>query len=105
MADESKDNEKLKKIVALLPKENCGKCGYENCGEFAVALVAGQASPTDCRKSLDRINEICEVLGIEVPEGAARLAEEHRKHHGHHEHGHHGRHSHHSHHGHHGRGH
>ena len=92
MANESKDTERLRKIVSLLPKENCGKCGFENCGKFALALVAGKASPIDCRKSLDRVNEICQVLGVEVPEGAELQAVGLR---GHHHGGHHGHHGHH----------
>ena len=97
MADESKDTEKLRKLVNLLPKENCGKCGYDNCGAFAVALVAGKASPFDCHGAIPNTKEICEILGIEVPEGAELQAAGHRvHHHG----GHHGHHSHHGNHGH-----
>ena len=58
MAEEPKDTEKLKKVVNFLAGENCGKCGFQNCGEFAVALVEGKASPVDCRKSLDNLKEI-----------------------------------------------
>ena len=96
MVNDAKNTEKLRRIVNLLPRENCGKCGYDNCGAFAVALVAGKASPLDCHKSLASVKEICEVLGIEVPEGAASPALTHGR-------GHHGRHGHHIHHGH-GRG-
>ena len=95
MADESKDTEKLRKLVNLLPKENCGKCGYDNCGAFAVALVAGKASPFDCNGAIPNTKEICEILGIEVPEGAELLAVEHGRGHG----GGHGHHKHGSHHG------
>ena len=95
MVNDTKNTEKLRKIVSLLPKENCGKCGYDNCGAFAVALVAGKASPLDCHKSRSSVKEICEVLGMEVPEGAELPAAGHgRGHHGHHSHhggdGHHG---------------
>lgn len=61
------DTEILRKIVSLLPGENCGKCGFENCGKFAVALADGKAKPTECRQGIPRLKEICEVLGMEAP--------------------------------------
>ena len=64
MADEKSDGEKAKKIVSLLPKENCGKCGFDNCGAFAVALVAGKASPLDCHGPIPNVKEICETYRI-----------------------------------------
>jgi uncharacterized Fe-S cluster-containing protein len=43
-----KDN--IKKIYELLPKLNCGLCGYDNCGQFARAVAEGRASPSGCRQ-------------------------------------------------------
>ena len=104
MANSGRDTEKLKKIVSLLPGEHCGKCGFENCGKFAVALVEGNAKPVDCRKSLPMVKELCEVLGIEAPSEQELTAMGSGRGHGHHgHHGHHGKHGHHGHHGH-GRG-
>ena len=103
MTGEPKDTEKLKQVVALLAGANCGKCGFENCGEFAVALVEGKTSPVICRKSLDNLEEICRVLGIEVPErpvappgGHHRRPSDVNGHHHHHDKEHHG-HGHHDH--------
>src|SRR4030042_6562658 len=42
--------EKARKIVALLPKQNCGKCGFTSCGEFAMAVAQENASPFGCHK-------------------------------------------------------
>lgn len=95
------DTEKLKEIVNLLPGENCGKCGFENCGKFALALVEGKAKPTECRKSNSNLKEIYSALGIEVSseqelQVTGRVHGNHTHvHHGHHKHnGHigHGRH-------------
>jgi Na+-translocating ferredoxin:NAD+ oxidoreductase RNF subunit RnfB len=98
MAFEPKDTKRLRKIVTLLARRHCGKCGFPNCGHFAVALFKEEALPTDCRKSLDNLKEICEVLGIEVPENAEAIATEHRRRHGnngnHHHHHHHHNHGH-----------
>jgi len=95
--------DKARKIVALLPKKNCGKCGYNNCGEFAIALAGGKASPYDCHKNQSSAREIAEIAGIELPERTGVQASAHGHHHlsggiGHHfghHHGHHcGRHGH-----------
>ncbi len=93
MAVEAKDTEKLRQVVKLLPLKHCGKCGYDNCGQYAVALVGGKVSPVTCKKSLDQVNEICAVLGVPVPANTAELIEERRQRHahGHHGHGHHGK--------------
>ena len=63
-----------KKIVELLPKTNCGKCGYDNCGRFAKAVAEGNASPFGCQENPAAGYRISEVLGIEVPEQEAPKA-------------------------------
>jgi 4Fe-4S ferredoxin len=35
-------------IYRLLPKENCGKCGYPNCMAFAVKMVGKKAFLDQC---------------------------------------------------------
>ena len=62
---------KAKQIVALLPKTNCGKCGYDNCGKFAKAVAEGNASPFGCRENTAAGYKISEILGIEVPQQQA----------------------------------
>jgi len=57
---------KAKQIVALLPKTNCGKCGYDNCGKFAKAVAEGNASPFGCRENAAAGHRISEILGIKV---------------------------------------
>ncbi len=66
MAEEKSTREKVREIVALLPKENCGKCGFENCGKFGLAVAEGEASPFGCRKDHSAGYAISKVLGIEV---------------------------------------
>ena len=41
---------KARAIVSLLPKKNCGRCGWENCGQFALAVARGEASPYGCHR-------------------------------------------------------
>ncbi|MEE8419281.1 MAG: (Fe-S)-binding protein [Dehalococcoidales bacterium] len=68
MVDEKSKGEKLKTVVSLLPKKNCGKCGFENCGRFAVAVVEEKTSPFGCHSNPPAGYQISRVLGIEVPE-------------------------------------
>ena len=35
-------------IFKLLPKTNCGECGYPTCLAFAMALAAGKAELEKC---------------------------------------------------------
>ncbi len=38
----------LMEIYELLPKENCGKCDYENCMVFAMKLLKGEENIKKC---------------------------------------------------------
>jgi hypothetical protein len=40
--------EVLSEVLALLPRADCGACGYPNCRTFAQALLFGQTSTTAC---------------------------------------------------------
>ena len=68
MAGEKSNRQKMREIVTLLPKENCGKCGFKNCGGFALAAVEEQASLFSCHKNPSVGYEISKVLGIKAPE-------------------------------------
>lgn len=39
----------LEEVVELLPKYNCGACGYPGCKEMAGALLANEAKPSQCK--------------------------------------------------------
>ena len=54
-----------KKVVQLLPKLNCGKCGYDNCGKFAKAVAEGNASPFGCRENPSAGYKISQIMGLE----------------------------------------
>ena len=62
--------EKANKITGLLPKLNCGKCGFDNCGNFAMAVAEGKASPFGCRENPSSGYKISEIMGFEIPWGA-----------------------------------
>ncbi|MDD3129839.1 MAG: (Fe-S)-binding protein [Candidatus Izemoplasmatales bacterium] len=50
-------------IVNLLPRYNCGACGHPGCKEMAVALIAKENKPADCKPiKKDQIPVIQEYL-------------------------------------------
>jgi hypothetical protein len=57
-----------KRIAAVLPKSNCGKCGFANCGEFALAVAEGTASPFGCQEDPSVGYQIREMVRAEVPQ-------------------------------------
>ena len=44
-------------IFKLLPKTNCGECGYPTCLAFAMALAAGKAELEKCPTLPDAAKE------------------------------------------------
>ncbi len=63
----SSNKEKIRKISEVLPKLNCGFCGFGNCGQFARAVVEGRASPFGCRQNPSAGFQISKILGQKVP--------------------------------------
>jgi hypothetical protein len=57
----------IKKIYELLPKLNCGLCGFENCGKFAKAVAEKIASPFGCRQNPWLGYRLSEIIGVTVP--------------------------------------
>jgi Na+-translocating ferredoxin:NAD+ oxidoreductase RNF subunit RnfB len=56
--------ENIKKIHELLPKRNCGLCGYDNCGQFAKAVAEMKASPFGCRQNPWLGYRLSEIIGV-----------------------------------------
>jgi len=54
--------EKAHEIYSLLPKRDCGSCGFDNCYQCALAIASGEAPPDACkvvgRKIRDKVEEI-----------------------------------------------
>ena len=68
MQDKKDSTEKLRKIIEALPKLNCGQCGFDNCGKFAVGVVEGKTSPFECRQDPSVGYRIAEIMGMKIPE-------------------------------------
>ncbi|TET42130.1 MAG: hypothetical protein E3J66_04175 [Dehalococcoidia bacterium] len=59
--------EKIREIYEVLPKLDCGLCGYGNCGQFARAVTEGKASPFGCRQNPWVGYRIAEIMGVKAP--------------------------------------
>ena len=59
--------EKIREIYEVLPKLNCGFCGFGSCGQFARAVAEGRASPFGCRQNPWSGYKISEIVGTKVP--------------------------------------
>ncbi len=66
---------RLEQVEELLPGVNCGGCGYAGCGDFARALVVGQASPEKCPSCpAFNIAKIAALLGVTIGERVVKVA-------------------------------
>jgi len=60
-----KIDEKIFKILSMLPGTNCGACGKAGCAGFAEALANGEAAPAGCAVSNDEARKaLSELLGL-----------------------------------------
>lgn len=59
--------ERIRKIYEVLPKLNCGLCGFGNCGQFARAVTEGKASPFGCQQNPWAGYRISEIIGAKLP--------------------------------------
>jgi len=56
-------------VMEALPGANCGGCGYVGCGEYAEAVVAGNATPDRCPVGGSGCAEaIAKIMGLDLSE-------------------------------------
>ena len=68
-------DERIEKIVAVLPGANCGGCGYAGCSNCASEIVAGNAKINACPVGgAACAAKIGEIMGIEAESGARMVA-------------------------------
>lgn len=64
---EVKKDERVEKLLEVLPNGNCGGCGFAGCVAYATAVVAGEAPPDLCTVcSEEDIKKIGEILGVKI---------------------------------------
>ncbi len=60
-----KTDERLEKIVDVLPNANCGGCGYTGCSAFAAAVVEGKAKVNGCPVGGEIVSKkVGEIMGV-----------------------------------------
>ena len=59
--------ERTKGIYELLPRLNCGFCGFGTCGQFARAVAEGRVSPFGCKQDPWSGYRITEIVGTKAP--------------------------------------
>jgi Na+-translocating ferredoxin:NAD+ oxidoreductase RNF subunit RnfB len=71
----NQDNESLiDNVYEVLPKRDCGLCGYGTCRRFARAVVDRRAPPSGCRQDPLAAHRIAEILGMTVKGHESRAA-------------------------------
>lgn len=61
------EDPRIETVEDMLPKANCGACGYPGCKPFAEALVKGKALPGKCTVSTDEGRQsIAQFLGVDL---------------------------------------
>jgi len=43
------EDDKVRQIYEMLPKRDCGACGYDSCYDCAIAIASGKAPPDACK--------------------------------------------------------
>ncbi len=60
-------NEKEEAVLAALPGNNCGGCGYPGCSGLAAAIVAGNAEVHGCPVGGKAVaDQIASIMGVEA---------------------------------------
>lgn len=69
------EDPRIDEVESLLPRNNCGACGFPGCRAFAEALVQNKAQPVQCTVSAnDGRVRIATYLGVDVGVEEKRVA-------------------------------
>lgn len=70
-----KVDEKEEAVLAALPGNNCGGCGYAGCSGLAAAIAKGEAAVNACPVGGDPVGKkIAEIMGVEAESTVRRAA-------------------------------
>ena len=68
-------NEKEAAVLAQLPGNNCGGCGYAGCANLAAAIAAGEAPVNACPVGGEAVGQkIADIMGVEAQSGERMVA-------------------------------
>jgi electron transport complex protein RnfB len=62
------ENPMVEEVYKLLPKINCGACGYKGCRQYAEAVAQGEAVNKCVPGGADCARALGELMGVEVQE-------------------------------------
>ena len=69
------EDPRIDQVEALLPKANCGGCGFPGCRAFAENVVAGRVAPGGCNvNNAEGTQAIAELLQIDAGHQEKRVA-------------------------------
>lgn len=70
-----KVNEKEEAVLAALPGNNCGGCGYPGCSGLATAIANGEAPCNQCPVGGEPVaKKIAEIMGAEAGDSVRKVA-------------------------------
>ena len=68
-------DERIEGVEERLPGANCGGCGFAGCADFAKAVVAERAKPSECPvAAAEDVSNIADYLGIMADEKEKKVA-------------------------------
>lgn len=66
---EVSQDDRVEKLLEILPNGNCGGCGYAGCQAYAKAVVDGDAAPDLCSAGGAEVAaKIGDILGVKIKE-------------------------------------
>lgn len=69
------EDPRIDEVEAMLPKANCGACGYPGCRPFAESCVAGESNPGKCTVNSKAMSQyIASFLGVALGEEEKKVA-------------------------------
>lgn len=75
LAFKVKVNEKEEAVLAALPGNNCGGCGYAGCSGLAAAIAVGTAPVNACPVGGSEVGKrVAEIMGVEAEAAVKRVA-------------------------------
>lgn len=68
-------DEREEKVLAALPGNNCGGCGFPGCAGLAAAIAKGEAAVNTCPVGGEEVGKkIAEIMGVEAGESVKMTA-------------------------------
>lgn len=68
-------NEKEEAVLAALPGNNCGGCGYAGCSGLAAAIAGGEAPANACPVGGDAVGKrIADIMGVKAERTGRKTA-------------------------------